>query len=783
MNNLKKIKYLCALLLWCGLTVLLAGAEKIRAEIVPGNLTVGDPAYLRLSVPLDGNGLQMPALPQVDGIRWNNRIEQRQDLQIINGRQTGNLTLSIGFTPLKEGTFTIPSVRIGNLETNSVTFSVNKALVIENESDAVNQLAFATLNFTGKKRAVYYVGEEIPLTFSVMIRAPYGGQAGELQFLFTPENSAKLLEETYTYPAVRRNIGGQPFTVSKFGKTVRLTAPGSLSIHAALLLSIVEDDMFFPRVAARKNLSAMLENITVKERPPLPADALFSGLTGYGWNVVYDLSPPPYRSGEAVTLKLDLSGYGNTALFHWDGLKTNQQFRAYPPEIKREKEIVTVRQTLLPLQTGELDLNTSLLVFDTDKGEYVSFPLKRTVSVEQGTAEQIAPPPETKDDTAKSKTTSDTESYAGLAEADEFAETDSTLISVLLISAGLIVLAVCSFVKLNRKNCNPEKQHRKNILAGKGKLLRLLDKSFTENGLDAGSASALAEYLCAALDLPSGTSLAEAAKFVRDPELASVISGLAENLWSPAGTGKKFDPACKRNLLKGLRYLPVLLLLLFVLPCAGAGENAFYSGDFDTALEKYQAQPKTAGTLYNMGCCYTMKGDYPRALAEYEQAIRLAPRNGKILHNLNLTRRKLGLEERTVPEDTAGFFRWLRDMIRADEWLIAGAAGLMLCLAGTGLGMLYGRKILTGMYAAGVLLILLCGTAVLTKPEDRTAVVVSAAAVYSLPSEQAGKTEGELSPGTEVVTEEQHRDWCRIRFGASGTGWIRESSIRQYGKQ
>ncbi len=810
MTGMNIIKTGCSFLLLI-LTCHVAAAETIRASVMPDDLTIGDHAVLQLSIPIGGGELKMPELPAVDGIRWTNQIGQRRNISIINGKQTGEVSLTIGFIPLREGTFTIPPVKAGTRSANKVTFSVRKPQVIENEEDAAKQLAFAKMELSGKKREVYYAGEEIPLVLSIFVQSPYGGDLRDAVLLFTPEDAAENTGELFRYPSARRTIGGKIFSVNRFGQTIRLLKPGNLSIRAALPFAVMENDGFFPRPMAQKTLHAALENITVKERPPLPAGTFFSGLAGHGWDAVYDLSPPPYRSGEPVTLKLDLTGYCNPALFTWQELKTNDRFRAYPPEIRREQERVTVRQTLIPLQHGELPLQSAVTVFDTEKGEYRTFRLNRTLAVEKGNVEQSVQPAAATEGNSvqpETETQSAADHFTVLMKAGDTGINQPYLISAILTGLGLASLGICIAVRI-RRNRDPEEQKRKSVRAGREKLLRKIGDEFEDNkGLSTGSAAELAEYLSVLLNLPPGTSLAETVPHIKDPELANMIRHLAENLWLPSGSGKMFDSGYKKHFLKVLRRFSVIAVLLF----AGIGlhaadpapeaeikmendaETAFCNGDFDRALQIYQEQAEhrkkdpAAALYFNMGNCWYMKGDLPRALAEYEQAKSLEPRNPLIRRNLMLTRQKLGLPAEKDPDSMQTFCRWIRDIIRADEWLIAGAAGLMLCFAGTGLGLLYGRKILAGMYAAGVLLILLCSAAILTRPGQTAAVVVSAEdgkintaiPVYTLPSVRSGKTEAALPPGREVIVEEQRQDWYRIRFDADRSGWIRKDCIREY---
>ncbi len=787
------------LLLTCGVA---AAAETIRMNVTPEHLTVGDSAVLHLALPMDTGTLRTPELPKVEGIRWNNQISRSQSIRIINGKRTAEMTLGIGFTVLKDGTFTIPGLKFsaanGELTGNSVTFTVSKAPEIKNEEDAAEQIAFAQMEIAGRKNRTCYAGEEITLAVSIYVRSPYGGSLRDFSLLFMPETAAETAGEVFSYPGAQRVIGGKNFSVSRFGQTIRLTEPGKLSVHASIPLVITENSGFFQTPVAQKTLNAALEDIVVEKRPPLPAGTVFSGLTGYGWEADFSLSPPPYRSGEPVTLKMNLTGYGNTALFSFPELKTNDLFRAYPAEVRRKKEQISVSQTLIPLQTGELPVKSAVTVFDTESGTYKTFQLDQKISVEKGSAEQAVIPPvfvtEPIPETAEIPEREPEILYLrtdGLTDGVRIPLWKNAVIPGLsLIAAGLFCLIVCGIAAVRRRNCgnDPEWARRLAAKSGKKHLMRQIEHAFGQDGLNTESAAALSEYFSALRGLPPGTSLAGTVDKIDDPELAEMVGDIAGNLWTPAGFGRHFDEAYKKRFLRALRRFSLIAAGFFScsLGAAEPGKDAYDNGNFDQALTEYRQMLKkeapSAAVLYNMGNCYWQKGDYPEALVKYEQAHNLDPRNTACRINLDRVRNKLGLQVKSRLSSPKDFVPLLRDMMRLDEWLIAGAAGLMLCLAGTGLGFLYGRRILIGMYAAGILLILLCGAAVLMPdPDAELAVVVTdSAPVYTLPSLRSGKIETKLRAGKEITVEEQRQDWFRVRLDGVADGWMKAADIRKY---
>ena len=67
------------------------------------------------------------------------------------------------------------------------------------------------------------------------------------------------------------------------------------------------------------------------------------------------------------------------------------------------------------------------------------------------------------------------------------------------------------------------------------------------------------------------------------------------------------------------------------------GAAYYYKGDYDRAITDYdqaiRLQPDLAGAYYNRGLTYADKGDYDRAIADYDQAIRLRPDLAEAYYN------------------------------------------------------------------------------------------------------------------------------------------------------
>lgn len=120
---------------------------------------------------------------------------------------------------------------------------------------------------------------------------------------------------------------------------------------------------------------------------------------------------------------------------------------------------------------------------------------------------------------------------------------------------------------------------------------------------------------------------------------------------------------------------------------AAAANQLVEAGHFSEAVQLYgqlaQQNPQDAALLYNLGNVYFLQGDAGRALAAYEQAAALAPRDADIRANLTLAQQTLGLASSSAAGPVAmvagAGSRWLTSdeqaLLALGGWL---ALGLLL---------------------------------------------------------------------------------------------------------
>jgi tetratricopeptide (TPR) repeat protein len=216
-----------------------------------------------------------------------------------------------------------------------------------------------------------------------------------------------------------------------------------------------------------------------------------------------------------------------------------------------------------------------------------------------------------------------------------------------------------------------------------------------------------------------------------------------------------------------------------------AGNEAYRRGDYAAAAAAYEELRveghASADLLYNLGTAYLKGGDLGRAIANYERALLLAPRDPDLQDNLDLAR------ERCVDKAPDRSFALLAlasgalRRITPDEWALLFVCSYVLLLA---TWVVPSFRPATRRWAgvsrlplALVVAFSLLGLRAWSdQARPRSRAVVIARANTSEVTVRSGPGEnyiGEFSlhPGTVVRVIEEREGWLKIAFSPSLRGW------------
>jgi hypothetical protein len=217
--------------------------------------------------------------------------------------------------------------------------------------------------------------------------------------------------------------------------------------------------------------------------------------------------------------------------------------------------------------------------------------------------------------------------------------------------------------------------------------------------------------------------------------------------------------------------------------------DAYQNGQYEQAVKLYE-QILTGGyrskaVFYNLANAYYRLNQNGRAVLNYERALRFAPRDTDIRHNLTLTRNRL--VDTIVPLSDRNWVQQLRGGLSPDIWSVAGLilfwcsiAGLAVWLVST---MRQWKK--RGFMASLILIPLSIIVLVLGKcaasslDNDTTAVVmVREVPLYAAPDTQLPPIMT-IHEGLTVNVQVSANGLCQVSLPNGDVGWLTCEAIEK----
>ncbi len=223
-----------------------------------------------------------------------------------------------------------------------------------------------------------------------------------------------------------------------------------------------------------------------------------------------------------------------------------------------------------------------------------------------------------------------------------------------------------------------------------------------------------------------------------------------------------------------------------------AGNKAYIEGNYDKAIEEYTAildgGEYSMKLYYNLANAYFKSGANGKAILYYNKALRIAPSQEDIRHNLALAEAQTKDRITAIPE----FFlnRWLRTMRNSMSclaWSVLSlvAFGLLLAFALLFLLASHLRWRKMGFYGAMcsfVLFVALTSFAVSSRNDmllhDEAIVMGSAISVKSSPDRSATDL-FVLHEGTKVKVLSEIDEWVEVVIADGKKGWTESKNIEE----
>lgn len=573
--------------------------------------------------------------------------------------------------------------------------------------------------------------------------------------------------------------------------------------------------------------------IVLEVKPlPQPKPANFSGGVGH-FTVKGELLTTDLKTNDVATYRITVSGKGNLKLMQAPKIQFPKDFDAYAPNVKEDIRTtadgvsgkVVYDYTFVPHNAGEYNLPAAAITyFDGEAEKYVSLetsPLRLSISQGKRTSEDLKHELYLRNSDIRPLKTGRTKVYASGSEIYWWGTPLYWIINLLIIVFGLAI----SFWMRKRIRENTDESKRRQKRAGKRVEKRmkeceriLSDGNDTEFYAEIGRT--LSEYFAdkfgvgiSDLNKERVTALLEEANI--GPEVVKECIYVWEECemaqFAPVGEADKKERIYEmaQNVITriekrtvrssghpGMKMLSLIFMfVLTVCPvCAQKkqqADSAYAAGNYVEAARIYEESVKTgvsSDLYYNLGNAYYRLNDLPRAILNYERALRMEPANRDASYNLELCQSKLA--DRFDKQSEMFFITWMRCLVTGhstDFWgncalgcLIIFLLGGMVCFLSQSV---FVRK--CAFIVAAVFLILTAAFQIFaalqwnTYKTEHKAVVMEVSQSYASPSNSAKKVRM-LHEGTTVrIVDEFTKDWYQVEMPDGNMGWIMKRQVEK----
>lgn len=218
--------------------------------------------------------------------------------------------------------------------------------------------------------------------------------------------------------------------------------------------------------------------------------------------------------------------------------------------------------------------------------------------------------------------------------------------------------------------------------------------------------------------------------------------------------------------------------------------QAYVSGNYNLAIEKYEAILKESAVskelYYNLGNSYFRLNKMGKAILNYERAMRLAPSDKDIQHNLDFTRGRIVNDiEPISPFFLIQWWRDVRGLLSIDNWsfltllfLWVGVAGFVFLL----LGKTRTQK-KQGFIGGSILIPLSIVCFLLAKDtqneltSSRFAIVLSNETSFRPSPDSAIQPTALLHEGIKVEVIDKLSHFVKVRLPNGEEGWLEDNTI------
>ena len=795
-------------------TYLLLFTATLFADIevkVPRAVVSGEVSEYKI---LANESVSITSLPEVNGLEWGSPSRSSYT-SIINGVRKEERSVKIAFRYTGSGPFTIPSFDVyvdGKKETLP-------ARTIKVSSNPLEEMTDVEISFPGLSQAPesIVVGQELPVRVKYYVDANLKNEwtfpevevrgNGIVKEFKHPgvsthdENYSKnfkAIGSKGSYKLERERHKGELYTVFTLETALVAQQTGEMSASIILPVEIETGRGFFNRNTKRYVLRGEVPTIKVESLPALQEVAFNLDLIGQ-WKLSSELSKNEVKLGYPFTFKLKIKGQGDikriyvpeTREFDIPGFDIQKiDFSKESKPNGWEAELNFILSANSPdSKFPELkfaSFNIETMKYDIYKAVHdlkVSVPTRAEQNAQsQVQSYKVPDQAQAKEELIQEPITQEDISYISKEELklNPVLWKNIHPAYFILIPIAPLIFIVSLLLTVKKPEdvmlSKAQKLARKRALKEIASLKSLSGEALT-TALNESCLPAIGKALC----LGESATSDEVAKALKDESLAKDLADASHSSYLPGGVKSKIDASqLSESLMKAFKAMTIVLIMVLSTQqsYAETAGDLYAAEKYEEALEKYEQQIVLGELdpylIYNAGNAAFKSADFAKALAYYEKAARLLPRDKRISFNLDLTRQKMELSDTRLS---------FVDVLRPDEWLnLALVFWAVFWLA------LVALRQLRSLNAVVIVVLLILNLLPLAmffaqkhySYEPRQALALTKAELYTAPNEEK-QSDKRMKAGQSFIVEEtiEVKGFSRIKLLGSEF-WIKSEQVQEY---
>jgi tetratricopeptide (TPR) repeat protein len=836
-------RWLCA---WFGaICALLAAPAQaapitVEATVESNDVIVGEPFALTIKV--DGaQNVETPPLEGLDGFRAD-YLGPSTQVSFVNGQVSSSISHRYRLIAERPGEFTIGpfTVEYGGQRYQTGTIPLRVAAAPQRRQVAAPGGAQNLRLVVTPAKAEVYVGERVDLAVTL-----YVGNIRIRELQYPVFSTDGVTVGKFGKPEEGSEVvGGRRYQVVRLRTTMTPVRAGPIDLQATMAMQVLTNrrggdpffEQFFGGEAKPVELRSDPVQLNVLALPDAGRPADFSGAVGqFDFNLT--ANPTELNAGDPVTVRMEISGRGDLATVSPPPIPVGNQFRRYDPQPVKGEDSAERRvfeQVVIPNAAGIAALPAAAFsYFDPEARTYRTItrgPVPLTVrAAAAGKAQVLDAAPAAPAAPAAQPLGRDIvyiKDAPGALRSRGAALYQRSWFVVLQLLPPLLFAGAWAYVRRRERLAADPRlvRFRQAGREARRALAALQAQAAGDPTFYDALSAALAAYLGAKLDLPPGAVERDrvAARLTANGcgatvgERAGALFDVIERArYAPSG-----DAAAERatvlrlagELIDGLERARgldrriaagIAFVLIGVASMAAgvrgeeatpqtaffAGNQAYAGGNYDAAIRAYDSVlasgQESGGLFFNLGNAFFKDGQLGRAIASYERARRLLPRDPDVQANLQYAREQAGVEQAERPLWKRLAFPFATRANGTELAVLASLCWVALWVVLTVRLLVPRLRVGLGRAAAvaAACYLALAGSLGLrlAELELRDAAVVTAAGETQVRFEPSptGTEHFPVAAGTTLDVTEERDGWLQVRRDDGRRGWIPAGAVER----